>query len=292
MAIYTIELKELLDNSNVDINSYMQNYPLYTFKKLFQNDSDFGKNYKGEQITNFRDYLNNKIYEHYYFQEIGCETAHRFGFYLERRMKEIMPFFNQHFESIDIEFNPLWNVDLTETYTHNVEDTGNSTMNAIGKTIENGSSKREENLEQNVDSNTTNNSTRTPTLTNENVGVEMDTAEQDLTFEDIKTHGFASRAKHDVNTTTGTETENVNSANLGKVTNENVVDNTNENEINNTNDSTAVNSNNRTETYVRKQEGSSAGYLFTQNIKEWRKIMVNIPMEIVEKLSDLFIGIY
>jgi hypothetical protein len=307
MAKYTIELRHLIEKSDIDVNSYMQNYPLYVFKKLFQNVNDFGKNYKGEQILNFRDYLNDKIYTHFYFREIGLETGHRFAFCLERKMKEIMPFYNQRFESIDIEFNPLWNVDLTETFTHNVEDTGTGSAN--GTTTENGSNSESRNengtnttnetLEQNVENSKTDNSTRTPNLTSDSVKAKMDTAQQPITTQDLKSLNYFSEGEYNVDTQIGTETNNSTGNETGKTTNDNESIITTDNEITSssentgtsTTETTSSNTSSRTETYTRKQEGSSAGYLFTQNIQEWRKIMINIPMEICEELDELFMQI-
>ena len=51
--------------------------------------------------------LNDKIIEHYYFREIGAETPDRFNFYLRRKMREIMPYYNQLYISEMIKFDPL-----------------------------------------------------------------------------------------------------------------------------------------------------------------------------------------
>lgn len=65
----------------------------------------------------YRTPLNNKIIEHYYFREIGFETAALFNRFLNRTMNEIMPYYNQLYESELIEFNPLYTIDYNETYT-------------------------------------------------------------------------------------------------------------------------------------------------------------------------------
>lgn len=291
MAKYIIELRNVLERTDINLNSYMQNYPIYTFKKLFQSQSDFGKNYKGEQITNFRDYLNNLIYTHFYFREIGLETEHRFAFCLQRKMNEIMNYYNQMFASADTEFNPLWNVEMHETYTHSVTDTGNGTINSTGKTTENGTSKRTEDLEQNIDNDTTNNSTRTPNLLNETVNAKMDTAQQPITPDDLKTLNYFSEGDYKKDSTTGTETNNLTSSENGKITNDNEINSVNENEVNSTNQASSTNSNNRTETYTRLQEGSSAGLPYSDAIKQWRNIMINIPMMICDELDELFMQI-
>ena len=72
MAKYTITIKTLIDN-NFDFQ--MTDYPI------------FDKNY--------RKTLNNNILHHYYENEIGFETAPLFRFYLNQKLNEIMPYYNE-----------------------------------------------------------------------------------------------------------------------------------------------------------------------------------------------------
>lgn len=299
MSKYTIELRNLVENSNVDLG--MKDYPLYVFKN---NIPEMGKNLKGQDITEFRDYLNNYIYEHFYFREIGFETPQRFVFMMNRKMNEIMTYYNQMFNSIDIKFNPLWNVDLTETYTHNITDTGKTDSTSIGKEIidseTNGTEKstRTEELEQNINNNSSNSNVKTPNTSTDTVTADMNTAQSNLSADQIRQHEYISKASHIITQNTGTETDNGTSEETGKTTNDNTIKNSNDSNVNtnqtntNSSDTTINNTNSRTETYTRHEEGSSAGYLFTQNIEQWRKIMINIPSMICEELEELFMQIF
>lgn len=47
----------------------------------------------------YRKGLNDKIIEHFYFREIGFETAAQFAFYLRRTMNEIMPKYNKMYQA-------------------------------------------------------------------------------------------------------------------------------------------------------------------------------------------------
>lgn len=302
MSDWTIELRTLYENSNVDLG--LKNYPLYVFKNIYQDPTEFGKDLKGNYITNFRDYLNNYIIRHFYFREIGYETTNLFVMKLNTKMEELMIKYNQMFNSIDINFNPLWNVDLTETFTHEVNDEGTTNGTTTGnETIENetnesGTNVRNEDLEQIGDNTINNNNVKTPNLTNDTTIAEMNTPEVDMTTEQIRQHGFVSKASHNVNTSSGTETDTGTTEENLKTTNDNTITTTNDNSINgsqtnNSNSETDVTTTNkRTETYTRKQEGSSAGYLFTQNIQEWRKIMINIPDMICRELEPCFIQLF
>lgn len=47
----------------------------------------------------YRDKLNEKIVDHYALREIGTETIGHFRFFLNRKMREIMPYYNQLYQS-------------------------------------------------------------------------------------------------------------------------------------------------------------------------------------------------
>ena len=94
MAKYTITIKTLIDN-NFDFQ--MTNYPIFD--------------------ENYRETLNNNILHHYYENEIGFETAPLFRFYLNQKLNEIMPYYNELYKVQKKLINEnllLNNVNLTE----------------------------------------------------------------------------------------------------------------------------------------------------------------------------------
>ena len=84
MAKYTIELGKLIE---LGYKLPLGDYPIFD--------------------EAYRDYLNRKIIDHYYFREIGLETPDRFAFYLRRTMNEVMPYYNELYKSQLMEFDPL-----------------------------------------------------------------------------------------------------------------------------------------------------------------------------------------
>ena len=72
--------------------------------------------------------MEEKITRHFYFREIGFETVGRFLFELETKLNEIMPFYNKMYETTLLEFDPLLNYQVKETYEKKV--TGNTQGNA------------------------------------------------------------------------------------------------------------------------------------------------------------------
>lgn len=86
-----------------------------------------------------------KILRHYYTNEIGFETVGLWTLYLNTKMGEIMPYYNQLYESARLKFEPLKDVDYTETG----ENEKNATEN--NKSIRDGNTTRTDDLTRNTD---------------------------------------------------------------------------------------------------------------------------------------------
>lgn len=119
-AIFTVELGSLVENG-FDLG--LDTYPIFD--------------------ENYRTPLNAKIVEHFYFREIGQETPALFRRFLNRKMNEIMPFYNQLYKSALLDFDPLSNYDMrTEGSTTGTSDqsrdysrTENTSTKATGDTV-------------------------------------------------------------------------------------------------------------------------------------------------------------
>lgn len=60
----------------------------------------------------YRSVLETKILRHFYTREIAAESVGLWKMWLNTRMNEIMPYYNQRYESEFIRFNPLYDTDL------------------------------------------------------------------------------------------------------------------------------------------------------------------------------------
>lgn len=76
----------------------------------------------------YRAVLNDKIIRHFYFREIGLETPEKFAFFLNRKMNEIMPYYNQVYESELISYDPLF----TDYFEHSRDDSRLATQEQYG----------------------------------------------------------------------------------------------------------------------------------------------------------------
>ena len=113
MAKYTITIKTLIDN-NFDFQ--MTSYPIFD--------------------ETYRNTLNNNILHHYYENEIGFETAPLFRLYLNQKLNEIMPYYNELYKAQKklIDDNLLLNnVNLTEELKGKNTTTTSSTSQSINK---------------------------------------------------------------------------------------------------------------------------------------------------------------
>ena len=74
----------------------------------------------------YRSTLNDKIINHYYFREIGLETAAQFAWYMRQTMWEIMPYYNELYKTQNMIDDPLSDYarKMRESWDADIKDTG------------------------------------------------------------------------------------------------------------------------------------------------------------------------
>jgi hypothetical protein len=128
MASYTMQLRKVIEYfGREEVENWFKDYDLTHYLTPTQI----------EQITKFnvwsKDRLAEKIVDNYYMREIGFETPALFKHYAKIEMKKIMERYLPKIYSNFLEYNPLSNVDFTETYTREIagqtqnQGTSNST---------------------------------------------------------------------------------------------------------------------------------------------------------------------
>lgn len=75
----------------------------------------------------YRSVLESKILKHYYTREIGFETVGLWEHFLDMKMNEIMPYYNQLYKSALLNFNPLYDTDYTTTSNRDIGSNEKST---------------------------------------------------------------------------------------------------------------------------------------------------------------------
>lgn len=131
MANYTMEVRKVIEFYGRDeVESWFKDYDLEDYLTEEQIASIVNAG-----IWN-KNKLAKKIVDHYYMREIGFETPGLFANRVKARMQEIMEDYLPVIYSNSIQFDPLVNVDFTETFQREVESesqnsgTSNSNSNS------------------------------------------------------------------------------------------------------------------------------------------------------------------
>ena len=125
---YTMTLYEIINNfyTRSEVEAWFKDYELSDFLTEDQIQTITDSN-----IWN-KNNLASKIVDHYMFQQIGFETIGLFKHYVKITMKEIMESKLSLIYSASIEYDPLVNVDFTETMDRNVSSNGSSSGLNVG----------------------------------------------------------------------------------------------------------------------------------------------------------------
>lgn len=97
----------------------------------------------------YRAVIETKIIKHYYTREISEETVGLWKLRLNTKMNEIMPYYNQLYKAWSVDFNPLYDTDITTEHTLDNE----STQTTSGKSTDRFSDTPQGSL-QNIENNT------------------------------------------------------------------------------------------------------------------------------------------
>lgn len=286
MATYTTELRALIENG-FDIG--LTSYPIFD--------------------ETYRPSLNAKIIEHYFFREIGFETAELFKRVINRTMCEIMPYYNQLYKSQLIEFDPMRNFDKTEEHKRGTNTNtkfdgwANDSETENGKTINSGRQTGKTNTATTDTAHGTNVTTGTITTVNNDINVNSDTPQGMLSIGDIKNNTFASSAKmqdgttrviYDENgknftvTTDSTDSANGVTDTLQQTENTTTVEN-----------SRTAEGKSGTNTAQSQDEwitahfyGKSEGVSYSEMLLKFRETFLNIDMLIINELETCFMQIF
>lgn len=194
----------------------------------------------------YRSVLETKILMHYYTREIALETAGLWKHFLDFRMNEIMPYYNELYKSALLEFNPFFTVDLTKDYSKTndgtIKDTGTETDKQT----------------------TTESSTKDSTVED----LYSDTPQGGLSGVDNKT--YLTNARKITDHETYKDTNNVNGARTKN--NNQKLDNV--------------------ENYLEHLKGKTPGVSYSKLLSEYRDTIINVDLQVINELRDLFFNLW
>lgn len=259
---------------------------------------------------NYRNVLETKILKHYYTREIGLETVGLWKLKLDTKLNEIMPFYNQLYKSELIEFNPMYDVDLTRdhnlkrnettkqdaTETGTTEKTGNVNDNTHTETSDNQNSESTTDIQ-----NTTGSTSREQQgASKTHYDKYSDTPQGSLQNVQNDTYLTNARMINDTDNQIGETTVSGNDTSTGTTTTDSNADGTNDTERDiSTNDreeksvSQNLNKNlNSIDDYIEHVKGKNGGVSFSAMLNEFRTTFLNIDMQIINELNDLFMNLW
>jgi hypothetical protein len=233
---------------------------------------------------NYKSVLYPKILRHYYFDEIAHETVGHWIMRLNTKLDEILPYYNQLYNSELLEFNPFYDVDYTiqgnrednNTDKHTRKDNLSSkrTDNLSNKRTDNLTNTRTDNLQQNADTTNWNLHSDTPQASVNEIGLTGNIYLSDAT----KSTGNANTKNTGTQTTKDSGTQIVD--NTGTQTVDNTGTQTNDTIIHNLNE------------YIETVKGKRGGVSYSSLLKEFRESFLNIDMMVIEELKNLFMQVY
>ena len=210
--------------------------------------------------------------------------------WLNTRLEEILPYYNQLYKSALLEFNPLYDVNITRTHNRTIDEnkTENGTSTETSTDKNTGSGTRD-----NTASGTNNNSGTSSVSgsgTSNSKDLYSDTPQGALTG--VETETYLTNARKITNTDTSTSESNNNTTSEYKDTSSVKYSDTNER----TNTKNGSNSNtgtvNNTEEYLETISGKQGSGSYSGMLKEYRDTFLNIDRMIIAEFDDLFFGLW
>ena len=230
----------------------------------------------------YREKLVSKVLKHYYLREIGTETVGVWMLWMNTKFEEIMPYYNQLYESAKLEFEPFYDVDYTRRSQRDVTETEHGSYENKGQTESSGSS---------TDTGKTSNSRvgKTSEVGSSNEtskDLYSDTPQGALTGVDNETYLTNARkiTENGNNQTDVDETVTDTGTSEVKGTTSQTINST----LNNTNAKTGEKGDSFSEG-VRGKMGSAS---YSKMLIEYRDTFINIDMMVINEFKDLFFGLW
>ena len=230
----------------------------------------------------YRSVLCQKILKHYYLREIGAETVGIWILWMNTKLEEIMPYYNQLYESAKIKFNPMQDVDLSRTHNRTVNGTSTDDETRTNTTTDTRTVKSDGTTK------VTNNGTTERVLNNNGTKKDLysDTPQGAITG--LENENYLTNARKITNVDDETESDTVTNTQNGEST-----QNESDTATGTSNGTTKSNgSNNSTEEYLETISGKQGTNSYSNLLQEYRKTLLNIDMQVIDEFNELFFGLW
>lgn len=240
----------------------------------------------------YKPVLETKIIRHFYTREICAETTGLWKFWLENKLNEIMPYYNELYKSALLEYNPLYDTDYTTDHSGNGSSNGTSSSNSSN--VASGSDSSSGTTKSTDSGSDTGSYNRADKFSEWNLY--SDTPQGGINGiaqgEDepaLGTDAYLTNATHILHDGTGSNGSNTTT--YGKVN-----DGVNNNTINygrtDTGTSSGTSNLTTTDQYIEHVVGKRGTQSYSRLINEYRKNIMNIDMMIIDELNILFFNLW
>ena len=235
----------------------------------------------------YRPVLEKKILRHFYTREIGYETVGLWKLHLNNKLNEIMPYYNKLYESAALDFNPLNDVNYTVSHEGTARDsesgTDLKTLNTQKATTNTGT------IGNTEGGTTAVSGSSQDTSSGQSVDKYSDTPQGGITGligDETTGQQYLTNARV-INTSDSSSGSNSQTTTHGKTNTETL------NTTETTNDTGTVSGTkartlNSTDEYVNTISGKMGVTSYSKLLKEYRETLINIDLQIINELNDLF----
>lgn len=198
-------------------------------------------------LESYRETLEYKILLHYFSNEIGFETVGLWKLYLNQRLNEIMPYYNDVYLTTTDKFSSAYDMDVTETLQRTLTGADNTSTEVNGE------------------------STDTTTTT-----AKDNTQQLNSNYPQAQVEGNQNNLFYGTTGTNEDATSNSNTQNQG---------------TNKTNSKSQGNSQ-TTEQHTIQRKGITGSRTPWEIAQSYRNSIINIDVQVINALKDLFMMIY
>lgn len=260
MALFTMRLKDVLKHTdNIGLNGY----PIFD--------------------EAYRDTLNGKIVDRYFNREIGMETIDMFQLAMRRKMNEIMPLYNKLYLSEQMKFDPLHTIDVQTVTSGTAQEAGTNTNTATGT-----ANATETGTNSSISDDTASGETHSDNTTSSNTrsrAVTSDTPQTMLSGDE----DYASGASDSASETTGTGGQDETTS----ATSNSTSSGEDARESDSTTNSTSNGEDAReSESLEDARTTGRQGMLGSEALMKYRESLLNIDVDIIDDLNELFMKIW
>ena len=252
-----------------------------------------------------------KILIHYYQREIGFETVGLWKLKLNQKLREILPYYNQLYASEELQYNPLQNV--SNTHTHRGTLTKDYTETRDLQTVDDGSSsfdRNEDAILRHEKVTTRGNDTNTHAIDSplDHWNMFSDTPQGGIdgvqlaggagSAGTLADNAYLTNATHITESPAATH-DTLQHGNITEVYNpsgdkSDHVDADGWEKTDNTNTQTGTirNAGGDIDNYDKTESGKIGVMTYQEMQMKWRESFLNIDMQIIEELGDLFMKVW